>query len=320
MKQFNYIAPQNIKEALARLEKEKNALVIGGGTDLLALIKLEIANPEVLIDISNLNLNYIEEDEIGLHIGASTTLSEILNNKLIQEKYSLLYKTIKEIASAQIRNRATIAGSILQRPRCFYFRGPFKCFRKKGNKCYAVNGNNKYHCIIGGGPCYIVHPSDAACALMALKANLAIKSLKRENVISINEFFVLPKINFTKENILKSNEIISEIIIPRNYEGAKSSFVKVRERKGIDFGLMSVAILKYFDNNKKDNYSIVIGGIAPMPWRAISAEDILQSGLSSKKIASAAEKILQEAHPLSDNLYKMQMLKGILAEALEVLD
>lgn len=320
MRQFNYIAPKNIKEALASLEKEKAAKIIAGGTDLISLIKLDIINPELLIDISNLDLNYIEEDEKGLHIGASTTLTEIMNNKLIRQKYSLLFKTIKEVASAQIRNRATIVGSILQRPRCFYFRGPFRCFRKKGNKCYAVNGNNKYHCIIGGGPCYIVHPSDVACALMALKANLVIKSLKKENVISINEFFILPKINFIKENILKNNEIIAEVIIPMNYEGAKSSFVKVRERKGIDFGLMSIAILRYTDNNKKDNFSIVIGGIAPMPWRAISAEDILQSGLSSKKINSAAEKILQEAHPLSENLYKMQMLKGILAEALEVLD
>lgn len=321
MKQFNYIKARSIDEALTLLAKERNsAKLVAGGMDLLSLIKDNIATPEILIDITDTKLDYIYEDADNLHVGGTVTLSELLKNDIVKKKYMLLTNTLSQIANVQVRNRASIAGNVLQRPRCHYFRGPFKCLRKSGTKCYALTGNNKYHCIIGGGPCFIVHPSDLATALLALEAKLLIKSPKKEKTISMNEFFVLPKINSFAENILSNDEIITEIKIPTFNALGKGIFLKVRERKTGDYGLMSVAMLETGETGKRRNLKVVIGQIAPMPYRAISAEEILQRGLTSKDILAAASKILQEAEPLSDNSFKSQMLKGILADAVDLLN
>jgi len=320
MKQFNYLKARSVDEALSLLSKERtSAKLIAGGMDLLSLMKDQIISPEVLIDIADTKLNYVYEDADNLHVGGATTLTDLLKNPIITQKYPLVASTIAQIANVQVRNRGTVAGTILQRPRCHYFRGSFQCLRKSGEKCYALTGNNKYHCIIGGGPCFIVHPSDLATTFLALEAKLLIRSPKKEKTISMNEFFVLPKINTLIENILALDEIIVEIKVPSFNAMGKGIFLKIRERKTGDYGLMSIALLQSGELSKKRNFKVVLGGIAPMPWRAISAEEILQRSLTTKDINAAALKMIQEAQPLSDNAFKLYMLKGILAEAVDAL-
>jgi xanthine dehydrogenase YagS FAD-binding subunit len=321
MRQYNLIKARSIDDAISLLSKEKNnTKIIAGGMDLLSLMKDDILIPTVLVDINETKLDYIYEDSDYLHIGAGITLTELLKNPIIRQKYPLLIQTVRNIANIQVRNRATVAGDLLQRPRCAYFRGPFKCLRKSGDTCYALKANNKYHCIIGGGPCFIVHPSDLATALLALEAKLIVKSSKKEKTLAISEFFVLPKINPKIENIIAPDEIMIEIRIPAYYAMKNAVFLKVRERKTGDYGLMSIAMLQFDETTNKKDVKVVVGQIAPMPWRAISAEEILQRGLSAKDVNAAAAKILQEAEPLSENEYKTHLLKGILAEAIDALN
>ena len=315
MTDFDYLQPKTLEEASSLLQKAKgNAIPYSGGTDALSLLKEYIISPEEVINLKNIpNLTAIEyENGKGLRIGGLVTITEIAENPLIAEKYAVLSEAANVIASPQLRNVGTLGGNLNQRPRCWYFRKDFDCIRKGGSICYAVDGENKYHCIIGGGPCYIVHPSDMAVALLALDASVNIFSGKKSRNIPISEFFILPAVNYLKENILEPGEIVTEVVVPELPANTKSGYYKFMERDVWDFAVVSVAAVLTKNGNSLKNGKITYGGVAPAPWLDKNINNQLKGlSLDSASIEKAVSQVLKDADPLEQNEYKIPLARNI---------
>lgn len=316
MKNFIHIKPQNLKEA-SQLQGNnwKDVLPYAGGTDLLGLMKDGIENPDKLIDLKALpgmdKITYTPGK--GLKIGALVTITDIAENDLINKKYALLGQAAKEVASPQLRNQGTIGGNICQRPRCWYFRGEFHCLRKGGDVCYAVEGENKYHCIIGGAPCFIVHPSDTAVALLALDASLTVFSGKKSRRIPLEEFFVLPEKVVTRENILKPGEIVTEIQVPDVPAGTRSGYLKLKERDVWDFATVSAAAVLKVQQDIVQTARVALGGVAPIPWLEKQLSSQLKGmNTKSNNLEPIVSNALKDAEPLEQNAYKIPMARNLI--------
>src|SRR4030042_5777275 len=203
MPNFTYLKAKSLKEAIGQLSS-KGARIHAGGTDLLGCLRDEIFGAEKVVSIGQLKAlrGISRANDGGLRIGALTTISEIENNKAIREKYAALAQAASDVASPQLRNQGTIGGNICQRPRCWYYRGDFPCARKGGDLCYAMQGENQYHGILGGSACVMVHPSDTATALVALGGRAHVVGPKGRRTIPLESFFLLPDKDVTKENVL----------------------------------------------------------------------------------------------------------------------
>jgi xanthine dehydrogenase YagS FAD-binding subunit len=253
----------------------------------------------------------------GLRIGALTRIADIEDNTIIKEKFSALWDAARVIASPQLRNMGTIGGNLCQRPRCWYYRGDFNCFRKGGMGCFAFNGENKRHCIFGGHGCFIVHPSDSAPALVALKAQVNIASKEGGRNLPLEDFFVGPEKDIQRENILRPNEIITEIIIPEPLPGSYSLYRKRRERKVWDFALVSVAISLSIQGKSCREARIVLGGVAPKPWRLMQVEDYLKGKAINTNVAERAGELATiGAKPLKQNGYKVDLVRIMVKDAI----
>ena len=307
--------PKTLEEASILLQKAKGkAIPYSGGTDALSLLKEEIISPEEVINLKNIpNLTAIEyETGKGLKISGLVTITDIAENPLIAEKYAVLSEAANVIASPQLRNVGTLGGNLNQRPRCWYFRKDFDCIRKGGSICYAVDGENKYHCVIGGGPCYIVHPSDMAVALLALDASVNIFSGKKSRTIPISEFFVLPDVNHLRENILEPGEIVTEVIVPELPANTKSGYYKFMERDVWDFAVVSVALVLTQNGDSIKNGKIAYGGVAPAPWLDKNINNLLKGlSLDDDSIEKAVSQVLKDADPLKQNEYKIPLARNI---------
>jgi xanthine dehydrogenase YagS FAD-binding subunit len=321
MQTFNYVQPKSLSDAAGISEKEKDAAILfAGGTDVLGLIKNDIISPSKVINLKSIpGLNNIEySDGEGLTIGALTTITEIAEYPIIIEKFAVLSEAAKEVGSPQLRNVGTIGGNICQRPRCWYFREEFDCIRKGGDICYAIGGENKYHCVVGGGPCYIVHPSDIAVALVALDAKFTITSGKDSNKVPADKFFILPGQNSIQENILKPGEILTEIFIPELPASAGSSYIKFTERNVWDFAIVSVAATVIKSGNKINSAKIVFGGVAPIPWIDENLNSMLNGmELSENSIETAADNTLIDAEPMEKNDYKIPLARNLVKKVLK---
>lgn len=321
MQTFKYVQPKSLSDAAGILEKEVDAAVLfAGGTDVLGLIKNDIISPSKVINLKSIpGLDKIEyTNGEGLIIGALTTVNEIAEHPVIMEKFTVLSEAAKEVASPQLRNVGTIGGNICQRPRCWYYREDFDCIRKGGDICYAIGGENKYHCVVGGGPCYIVHPSDIAVALVALNAEFTITNGKDFRRVPANKFFVLPEQNSLQENILKSGEILTEIFIPELPPGADSRYIKFTERNVWDFAIVSVAAIVNRSGNKINSIKIVFGGVAPIPWIDENLNSMLIGmELSDNSIEAAAANTLEEAEPMEKNDYKIPLTRNLVKKLLK---
>ena len=321
MQTFKYVQPKSLSDAAGISEKEGDAAVLfAGGTDVLGLIKNDIIFPSEVINLKSIpgltNIKY--SDGEGLTIGALTTITEIAENPDIMKKFTVLYEAAKEVASPQLRNVGTIGGNICQRPRCWYFREEFDCIRKGGDICYAVGGENKYHCVVGGGPCYIVHPSDLAVALVALNAGFTITNGKDLINVSADKFFILPEQNSLRENILKPGEILTEIFIPELPISAGSSYIKFTERNVWDFAIVSVAAIVNKRGNKINSGKIVFGGVAPIPWIDEDLNSMLNGmELSDRSIEDAAANTLMDAEPMEKNEYKIPLARNLVKKVLK---
>src|SRR4026209_790913 len=220
MKTFENIDAKSVKEAVALLQKfhqqKKSASVVGGGSEYLQLMKDHVVEPDYLINLKTLpGLDYIKEERGAFRIGALNKLADIEMHPTIHEKLLILSSAAGEAASPQIRNAGTVAGNRGQRPCCWYFRSAnFTCLRKGGQVCYTVTGDSRFHAILGAGPSYIVHPSDTAPALVALGAQIKIAGPSGEKTLPLEKFFVLPSVDYKRENILNPGEIVSEIYVP----------------------------------------------------------------------------------------------------------
>lgn len=320
MNNFTYIKPRNLEEA-GKLTGANwtEALLYAGGTDMLGLMKDGIEKPAKLIDLKTLpGLDKIVYTPgKGLKIGALATITSIAEHETINQKYAVLAEAAKQVASPQLRNIGTIGGNLCQRPRCWYFRGDFHCLRKGGDVCYAVEGESKFHCIIGGGPCFIIHPSDMAPALMALDASVTVISGKKSRQIPLREFFVLPEKIVTRENILAPGDIITEISVPEAPTGLRSGYLKIKEREVWDFATVSAAAAIQVIEGKIVNARVVLGGVAPVPWLEKTLNQTLPGqSLDPQKIEQIAAEALKDAEPLDKNAYKIPLARNAIKQLL----
>jgi xanthine dehydrogenase YagS FAD-binding subunit len=318
MNNFAYIKTGSLAEAVKALST-KGAWLHAGGTDLLGCARSEIIQVEKVVSISNLKqLKGISAQPDGsVKIGALTSLAEIASNMAIGAKYAVLAQAAAAVGTPQIREQGTIGGNLCQKPRCWYFRGEMQCLKKGGTRCFAAGGENQYHAIFGGGPCFFAHPSDVAVALAAVQAQLAITGPAGIKPVKIENFFVDPKKSVARENILLPGEIITDVRIPAVSGMVKSSFRKIAARGSWDFALVSVAAMLQFEGDNVRASRIVLGGVAPYPWRVAEAEKILMGKkLDSAAAAAVAEAAILGAAPLRDNAYKVDMVKGAVEESL----
>jgi xanthine dehydrogenase YagS FAD-binding subunit len=320
MNPFEYAGAQSLDEAVALLRERKGrAKVIAGGTDLIPQMKTGVAEPERLVDLKGIpGLDRAEISPEGLRLGALMPLAEIAAHPGILESHAALAQGASAAASPQIRNAGTLGGNLCQRPRCWYFRSEdFHCRKKGGSECFALEGENKYHAIFGGDDCCIVHPSDTAPALVAYEAEVTLRSSRGERRVPLADFFALPSVDVRRENILEEDEILVSVFAPAPPPGTRASYLKIRERASFDFSLASAAVVLTFEGATCSRARIVLGGVAPIPWRCQAAEAVIVGRAPDETlIARAAQAALEGAAPLSKNRYKLAMVKGVLRQAL----
>lgn len=314
---FAYVKAASVAEAIDHLE-ERGAVVHGGGTDLLGCLRDGSIDAQKVVSISGLDgLRGIRKAGKNLTIGALTTVDEIAVDAMIAEHYPAVAQAAIAVGSPQLRNQGTVGGNLCQRPRCWYFRGDFECLKKGGSRCYAVNGENHYHCIFGGGPCFIVFPSDLAPVLAAFDARVKIAGPSGSREMSLEEFYVLPEDDVRRETALGTGEIVTEVVLPGTPGNTLSRYRKVRARQVWDFALASAAIVLTKDGETIANARVLLGGVAPVPWRALEVERVLVGrGLDDETIRMAAEAAVSGAQPLEHNAYKVDLVRGIIQEEL----
>ena len=319
MPNFSYVRPKSLKEAVQQ-SSMKEALIHAGGTDLLGCLRDNVFEAKRLVSLGQIKeLRGIrEKKDGGLRIGALTTITEVANSRIVKNRYPALSQAAMEVASPQLRNQGTIGGNLCQKPRCWYYRGEFHCFRKGGNKCYAQDGENQYHCLFGSGRvCYIVHPSDTAPAFVAYGASVRVAGPKGTRLIPVEKLYVLPQENVEKETVLTSGEIVAEILLAPTNPGLRSSYRKVRARQSWDFALAGVALALQFKGDRVEKARVVLSGAAPIPWRSSEIEEAVTGKLLDRDIvARAADEAVKKAEPLQRNGYKVSLFRGIVKEEL----
>jgi xanthine dehydrogenase YagS FAD-binding subunit len=319
MNRFAVIAPADLPGA-NRLLANRDHAALAGGVDLLDLLKQNVIAPPTLVNLKRLNgLDAVQPGaDGGLKVGALVKLHTLATHPIVRAQYAALADAAGEAATPQVRNLATAGGNLLQRPRCWYFRNPdVKCLKKGGDRCYAVGGLNRYHAILGGGPSFIVHPSNLAPALIALGASVTLVGSGAARTIALEEFFTLPTIDPTRENVLAADEVLTEIIVPASPAGARSIYLEAREKQSFDWPLVSVAAVVDVDHGRVVRSArIVMGAVAPIPWRVPHAEQLLVGARVNREVAlRVADAALIGAAPLAENGYKVPIAKVLVRRA-----
>jgi xanthine dehydrogenase YagS FAD-binding subunit len=229
----------------------------------------------------------------------------------------VLAEAAGSVATPQIRNVGTIAGNVAQRPWCWYFRNGFPCYKAGGNQCFSFAGENEFHAIFGGGPSYIVHPSDTAPALMALGATFRVVGPGGERRIPASEFFVLPRVNAQQENVLGNEDVIVSVQVPALKAGTRSTYTKILDREAWTHAVVSAAVVLEVDQQVVRRASVVLGGVAPIPWRLPEVEKMLTGQrITDDLAAKAGEAAVSGARPLSKNAYKIPLTKNVVKRTL----
>ncbi|MBN2433492.1 MAG: xanthine dehydrogenase family protein subunit M [Acidobacteria bacterium] len=320
MNHFEYLQPTDLAEASRLLgDGPDEAMIFAGGTDMLSLLKDDVVAPRKLINIKGIpgldDIRYTPGN--GLVLGPLVTIRAIKENPTIREHYPVLAEAADVLASPQLRNLGTLGGNLCQRPRCWYFRGDFDCLRKGGATCYALEGRNKYHCIIGGHPCVIVHPSDMAVALLALDAKVTIYTPEETRQIPLNEFFVRPAEDYEREHVLKPGEIMSRIEVPAPPSGMLSGYRKFMERAVWDFAVVSVAAVFTRSGDRITGGRVSFGGVAPVPWQDEAFNRKLSGlRLTKRSVTDACKTLLSGAEPLSENAFKLPLARNLTGSLL----
>jgi xanthine dehydrogenase YagS FAD-binding subunit len=312
---FTYHSATSIVDA-ARYMADVGTLPLGGGTDLLVLIEEGLASPTALVDLRRMDgAHGVAEEQDGLvRVGASTRISEIADHPLIRERYPALAAACEAVGTPALRNMGTIGGNLCQRPRCWYYRRNVSCHKNGGDRCPAVAGENQYLAILGGGPCYIVHPSDPAVALVALDAAVEVSGPSGSRTLDIEDFFVLPSERLDHETSLERGEFVTGVVLPPGSAGGTQRYRKLMQRGAWDFALVSLAWAKRRDGDVR----LVLGGVAPKPWRVTSSveEDVSTGGVDADAAEVLAERALLDAAPLSGNGYKVELAGSLLRSAI----
>jgi len=320
MNRFELITPADLPSA-SRVLAQRGNIALAGGVDTLDLLKQEIIEPRALVNLKGLGgMDAIQPDGAGgLRIGALVKLHQVADSADILRRYTGIAQAAASAATPQIRNLATVGGNLLQRPRCWYFRNPdVDCLKKGGIKCYAAEGLNRYHAILGGGPSYIVHPSNLAPALIAFGAKAKLFGPDGYRTVDLEDFFVLPRADVLRENQLQPGEILTEVSVPAPPPAADSLYLEAREKQSFDWPLVSVALVMAISSSLRVTRArIVMGAVAPIPWRVRDAEKVLEGAkLDPTAAASAAEVALRGSKPLAHNGYKVPIAKALVRRAI----
>lgn len=310
MKPFTYDVADDLPSALAVLNNKRT--LKAGGIDLLDRIKERLEEPDRVVSIGNIgDLRYIKEEGGAIRIGCLTTLADIGRSDLLKTKFAALHEAGGGAATPQVREQATLGGNLCQRPRCWYFRGiDFHCLKKGGGTCYAVEGENQYHAVIGGGPCHIVHPSNCAPPLVAADAEFVIKSSGGERTIKATDFFKLPRESMYAENVLQPGEVLTEVVVPA--VPSHSASVELREKQSFDWPMTMASAARV-----NGAWRVCLGAVAPIPWLSGPAMDVVGSSEITPELATkAGEAAAGEAEPMSRNGYKVQLIKVAVKRAL----
>jgi len=299
-------------------DTHRSVAVAGGGSDLLGMMKEGLIAPDVVVRLASIrSLDHVTVKN-GVTIGGLTTLDALAANAAVRRDYRVLAEAAESVATPQIRNVATIAGNVCQRPWCWYYRNGFKCLKNGGSTCYSVSGENEFHAIFGGGPSYIVHPSDTAPALVALDATFRLAGPSGERRVAAADFFTLPTVDASRENVLKDGEVLVEIVVPPRAAGTRSTYHKILDREAWTHAVVSAAVVLDMNKDVCRSARIVLGGVAPIPWRLPEVEKLLAGKRITPEIAAAAgEAAVAGAKPLAKNGYKVPLTRNMVRRTLE---
>ncbi|MES2462971.1 MAG: xanthine dehydrogenase family protein subunit M [Armatimonadota bacterium] len=327
MELFEFSRAASAPDAIAAGAKSKTAQqgadvrYLAGGTTLYDLMKLDVERPQYVVDINRLPLDRVEKIEGGgLRIGALARNSVVAHHPDVLKHYPVLSQAILQGASGQIRNMASTSGNLLQRTRCVYFRDvTMPCNKREpGSGCSAIEGFNRNLAILGtSDKCIASNPSDQNVALMALGATVQIQGPKGERTVPIGEFFLLPGNTPQRETVLLPGDLITHITLPAMPTGATSLYLKLRDRASYEFALASAAVIAVVNDGKFDSVQIAMGGVGTIPWRASAAEAFLKGKSTDPTLyRAAAEAVLKDARPQSENGFKVELAKRCLVHAL----
>jgi len=318
---FAYSRPATLDEALALLGP--SARPLAGGTDLVTLMKADLAAPERLIAVGKLLPRGVKNGPDGLTLGAATTLADIERHASVSRRYTALAQAAGAAATTQLRNVATLGGNLLQRPRCWYFRNPLAhCWLKGGAECHARDGENRQHGVLGGSACVAAHPSDVAPALVAFDASVRVRSARGERLLSLEEeFFTLPTDDWRGETTLRDDDLVLAVSMPPQPGETRSIYLKAMDRQAFSFALAGVAAVVRLSPRRRIGHArVVLGGLAPIPWRAHSAERVLLGAeVSERVLQDASDAALEDAVPLKGNAFKVPLAKALVRRALQAL-
>jgi xanthine dehydrogenase YagS FAD-binding subunit len=333
VKAFQLETPRTLAAALGLLSATSEAkkgdtksvrvvAPMAGGQDLLTEMKEHLAEPDRVVNLKSIpGLDKIESAGGRVRIGALVTLQQLEEDRTLADTARVLVEAARSIASPQIRSVGTVGGNLNQRPRCWYYRlEGAMCLKKGGKRCFSYDGQNKYNAILGGGPSYIVHPSDLAPALVALDAEVTLVSQAGTRTLKLEKFYALPDVDVTRETVLRPDELLTEVSFATPAAGTRSTYVKFKERSSYDFALSAVALVIGLEGGTIRCARLCLGGVAPVPWRVEAAEAALV-GKSPDEAAgkAAAEAALHGADPLEHNGYKVPLTKALVARAVQSL-
>jgi xanthine dehydrogenase YagS FAD-binding subunit len=320
MPAFELFQPGSVADALALLDRHRDAWVLGGGLDSFDWLKDRTRRPAVVVDLSALaELRGIRSTPEGLEIGATTTLTEIVRHPEVREKYGLLMEAAELVASPQIRNQGTIGGNVSQDTRCWYYRGGWTCYRAGGNICYADTPTalNREHAIFDADRCVAVNPSDTAPALVALDAKFVLRSARGERVLDAEDYFVGPNIDITRMTALRPGELLVAVRVPAAWAGAQFYFEKVRDRQVWDFPLVNVASAMFVNGGTIERVRLAVNGVSARPKRLARVEEAVRGRPRNEETAELAGRLAVEgAQLLRHNGYKVPLMRNLVKRAI----
>lgn len=313
MKSFANVNARDVKDAVAKL-RQPNAVAIGGGSDLLGMVKEHLVEPDVLVNLKSIRrLDQVSTKSGETQIGGLITLDNLSRHSMIRGRYAVLAEAAESVGTPQIRNAGTLAGNVCQRPWCWYYRNGFPCFKAGGKQCFSVTGENQFHAIFGGGPSFIVHPSDTAPALVALDAQFRVAGPAGERTVPAADFFALPRVDAARENVLAPGEILTAVHLPAPKPNTRSTYHKVLDREAWTHAVVSAAIVLEMDQQVCRSARVVLGGVAPIPWRLPKVEAMLAGQAITPELAArAGDAALEGANPLAKNAYKVPLTKAMV--------
>jgi xanthine dehydrogenase YagS FAD-binding subunit len=319
VKPFAYVNAGSQQEALAALSTATRGkiLPLAGGMDLIGLMKDYVATPDVLVNVKKLPAAIAVPAQGLTTIGAAATIAEVADNAALAKAYPALTDAARGVGTTQIRNVGTVGGNLMQRPRCWYFRNEeFHCLKKGGSRCFAVDGENQYHAIFGDGPCHIVHPSSLAMPLIAYGARIKVAGPQGEREIEADKFFVMPDRNMFGETVLEPSELVTEVVIPTSRNLSAATY-EVKFKQSHDWPIVTASVALRMASGVVESARVVLGAVAPIPWRSPAAEQMLKGKRVDEAVAwQAAEAALADAKPMTHNGYKVQVAKTALRRAI----